>query len=229
MNIFKINLLVILLISTRLTVLSQDNLGVKIGLGISSITKSYTDVNDSMEIKSTFSKNNNPAFSNNFGMYYLVQISEKSLIGFEFLINTTRDRRRVTYDESYSNGNNISHTNYLEKKNITYFRVPLYYGYKIQKISINAGINAMFALRSKGRAKGESISNGEISVIDRKEKKLKIYGYDFGPSIGLTYYFSEEFNFELIYYSGLKNLPLLISVEKWKNRQLLFGISYNLM
>ena len=221
--------LIFILFFNSLQLFCQDNLGFKFGAGISSITKSYNNSNDSMEIKSSFSKNNNPAFSNNFGLYYLSKISEKSLIGLEFLINTTRDRIRVDYTEMYSNGTIITQTKYLDKKNITYFRIPLYYGYKIQKFSINAGINAQFALRSKGRAKGESISNSNVSKIDRKERKLKIDGYDFGPSFGLTYYFSEEISFEINYYNGLNNLTFLINNEKWKNKQLLLGFCYNLM
>ena len=196
---------------------SQEELGIKLELGASTITNNINDLfEDDIDIYEI-----SYAPSGNIGVFYHYNFSEHSLIGFEGKYShiTSLEKIGVTYIDS--NGTSLGQESTELKKRISFLSFPIYYGYTFSKITVTAGIRFSLSISSKYQSEDpyNGIAHGTLEVSQ----------FDYGPRIGILYRLSEKISIEGIYYHGLNNMVDFDTGDfdlVWEVRQITLGIKY---
>ena len=136
---------------------------------------------------------------------------------------------KIEADVIDNKGNNVGHSTVYIYRHISYLSLPVYYGLKLGKLTVNVGFQVSYALASGGRDKGKLTYNGSVMTWDNKFEKLGIDPYDFGPRAGLIFPLSDKFSIEAAGYYGVNDI---LKEEgppwTWKVRQLTAGLRYKL-
>ena len=215
---------IIILLLINLTIFGQHNLGLEINGGMSKIKSTLNSVSTNQEFQFMPSVR--------LGLFYNLQIGKRSKIEAKLLFIQIEGKEKMTFDATDQSGNptgGLAIDNIW--KHISYIGIPIYYGFKINKTTINLGIQASFLVKSSGREKGQSPYNGRILTWDNKFDELGIDNYDYGPTIGLTYRLTENFSLEGTYYYGVNNiLNNDITLDwAWRVQQITIGLKYTFL
>jgi opacity protein-like surface antigen len=224
-NLLKFSMILSIFFAFNLTVLGQYQFGIKASGGLSRMTNSM-EVSDATLTTPFVS-------SGQAGLFYSFQLGKKSSLGAELLFSQIEGKEKLEIDLYTLNG--VGERNYLgysadkTYRHISYLNLPVYYGFKINGLVINAGFQISYALSSSGRKKGYAIVEGITYTSNNKTHDINIKKIDFGPRAGITYNLTDKLAFEGTYYYGFNNIqkgnPIL---WKLKVQQATLGIRYTL-
>ncbi|MEO6168183.1 MAG: outer membrane beta-barrel protein, partial [Chitinophagales bacterium] len=134
---------------------SQQELGIKLNLGLSriSIERPTTNVTSNSEF----------TLSGQAGGFYNLHLSKKSSLGAELLFIQIEGKETINFDLTDSNGSIIGETSATGNYHISYLGLPVYYGFTFNKFTITLGAQASVALASGYKEKGEATINGDFT------------------------------------------------------------------
>lgn len=159
-------------------------------------------------------------------------MGKKSSLGAELLFSRVEAKEKWEASLTDENGRNIGHATALFYKHISYLSLPVYYGFNLKKLTINAGFQVSRVLASSGREKNDATINEENVVpynYDRKVDHINITNFDFGPKAGILYHLTDKLAIEGTYYYTLDNVDSRVpKVGKWKVHQMTLGARYAL-
>lgn len=222
-NMLKLPLIFLIFTFIGLTSLGQQQFGIKVSGGLSRITNSM----DVPEVILTIPF----VTSGQAGLFYSFQLGKKSSLGAELLFSQIEGKEKLEIDYNYSGyyGSESGHGENIDYRYISYLSFPVYYGFKFNKLTINAGFQISCALLSSGREKNYAILNGITYSSDNKTDDINIKRFDYGPNAGIIYNLTDKLAFEGTYYYGLNNIqkgnPIL---GERKIQQVTIGIRYSL-
>lgn len=218
----KRKLTILLLLSINITAFSQHNFGLKVNGGFSRISNSVDPSNSTWTVQF--------APSGHTGLFYNMQLENKSAIGAELLFVQIEGKEKLKMDLIDINGNNVGTITSDIYKHISYLCLPVYYGYKFNKLKINVGFQTSFALTSSGQEKGQATYNGDLTTWDNKIDELNIDRYDFGPRAGVIFNCTDKFAIEGTYYFGVNNILGNGSPSwTWRVQQATVGLRYTFL
>jgi hypothetical protein len=194
-------LTIIFLLFLNLTVLGQHEIGLKLDIGLSKISKeSYIGdpKNAIFDVKS--------AFSGQGGVFYNLHLGDKFVFGSELLFIQIEGQDRLEFDIKDVSLENIGHTTSDLYEHISYLGLPIYCGLTIKNITLNAGFQLSYVLASRGKETCNGNINGAIYSGENRTDNLPIDKFDFGPRIGLIYNLNNKFAIVGIYYYGINNI-----------------------
>ena len=214
----KVFALILILLPTFL--FAQQELGAKLDYGASIISNQPNqgyEANVDMVVK--------PGPSTNFGLFYNWHISKKSMLAVEMTYMRIESREVlngvIMLDQW---GRFTAYGNQKVKKRISSLSLPIYYGFKFERWSVNVGVQFSTVLSGSAEVQSES----EFYNYEMKYD-LPLNVLDYGPRIGLTWQLVNRFNLEATYYHGLNNINAKKDIPDahiWNVQQLLFGIKY---
>ena len=201
-------------------VFGQHTFGVKISGGVSRISSSLTFINGTLKTLYTPSGQG--------GLFYNFKLGDKSNVGAELLFLQIEGREKIRpHDIVDFNGNIIGHGGSDFYKHISYIGLPVYYGFKINKIIVNVGFQASIAIASSARDKGQFTVNGNTIKWDNKTNDLRVDAYDYGPRVGIVFNLNDHFALEGTYYYGINNILNSNIIDwVWKVQQATIGLRY---
>lgn len=197
---------------------AQYDLGVKLNVGISRITNSFEPHNGSTTYRNRFP----PSFQS--GLCYLGHISERSKVGAELLFVQIEGCESGEGELIGSDGG-TGYSKTVVRKHISYVSMPVYYGFLWGKFQLNAGLQASFALFSRGSSRVSGEYKGESFDQRNTYDELNIDRYDFGARVGFAVHVSERWVINANFYQGLHNIPAN-PFETWRTQQLTAGVKY---
>jgi len=166
------------------------------------------------------------------GLFYNFQFGKKSSLGAELLFSQIEGKEKLEDDLYTLNEFGRVYLGYRKDnsyRHISYLSLPVYYGFKINRLLINAGFQISYSISSSGREKGQGVIEGENFKIDIKINDININRFDYGPKAGIIYNLTDKLAVEGTYYYGLNNIqkgnPIL---WKLKVQQVTLGIRYTL-
>ncbi len=213
-----------ILLSINLTVFTQHNFGLKINGGFSKISNSFAASYPDWTIQF--------APSGHCGLFYNLDLSDKSVIGAELLFTQIEGKEKLTIDFFDNKGNNVGYSTAKIYKHISYLSLPIYYGFKLKKLMINVGFQVSYVLTSSSRDKGQTTNNLGVTNWDNKLDDLNVPNYDFGPRAGVTFNLTDKLEIEGEYYYGVNNIMsynVLKSYDgkpAWRVQQTTIGLKY---
>jgi hypothetical protein len=108
--------------------------------------------------------------------------------------------------------------------------IPVYYNFRNKGLYVNLGFQTMFAMKSRGREKGERGQNSVPVSFDDKINQLNISNYSYGPRAGVIVHVYKKLSAEAVLYYGINTVladdPVFSYL--WKIQQLTIGIRYRL-
>ena len=222
-NFLKLTFIFSIVFTFNLHTFGQQQFGIKVSGGLSKITDSMESSN--LTITTPF------VFSGQGGFYYNLTLGKKSSLGAELIFSQIEGKEKWEIDFIDIDGNKVGHGTDFTFRHISYLSLPVYYGFKIKRLTINGGFQISYALASSGRQKNDEINevHNETYSYDRKTDNIHIEKIDFGPRAGIVYDLTQKLAVEGTYYYGLNNIqkgnPQL---WKLKVQQITFGILYAL-
>ncbi|MGE5395623.1 MAG: outer membrane beta-barrel protein [Candidatus Saccharibacteria bacterium] len=179
------------------------------------------------------------------GFYYTVQFGRNSYWGAELLFSQIEgnERREENYKGEILSVNGESMTleinpfkddisiDYNHIRHVSYVSLPFYYGFKIKRWSVNAGMQVNYALLDKERYQKDIIVNESPYNTFNKKLDTRIVKLDVGPRAGVIYQLGNQLAFEANYYYGLNDLrirELYGNNSELTVRQMTVGIRYAL-
>ncbi|MCE9539114.1 MAG: PorT family protein [Bacteroidetes bacterium] len=205
------------------SVFGQQEIGIKANVGLSRI---YNNENSPLTtLKIYFVP------SGQGGIFYNFNFGNKSLLGAELLFIQINGKEQLDLQGTDIHGQPSGETfTDNTEKHISYLGLPIYYGFKIKKLTLNLGIQTSLVLMSGGEEKGQVPDGyGGISTWDNKFDKLYIDAFDFGARAGLIFNLTNKFSIEGTYYYGINNIlqkDKYNSELKWKIQQMTIGLRY---
>lgn len=194
-------LTIIFLLFLNLTVLGQHEIGLKLNIGLSRISKE-SSISDSenaiLNVKS--------ALSGQGGIFYNQHLGNNFVFGSELLFIQIEGRDRLEFDIKDVSLENTGHTTSDLYDHISYLGLPIYCGLTIKNMTINAGFQLSYTLASSGREIYNSNINGANYSGEKGINNLPIDKFDFGPRIGLLYNLNDKFAIEGVCYYGINNI-----------------------
>ncbi len=211
------SLLTLLIID--LTAFGQYEIGLKANGGLSCISAKL----NSTQITQKFYF----VSSGQGGIFSNFHLGDKSLLGTELLFMQIegKEHSEISVPDQYGNptGQSISEVIW---RHISYLSIPIYYGYKIKKLTINFGVQTSFMLTNSVHS--EIQSSIPLVYVTPPSAKLDIDSYDFGIRAGLGYSLTTKFAIETTYYYGLNNILKSNTTNSiWKVQQMTVGLRYN--
>lgn len=194
----KRQLTLLILLAINLAVFGQHNLGLKVNGGLSKISNTFQISNGTNKIQF--------APSGLSGIFCNLHLGDKSVLGAELLFIQIEGREHSEFDAIDVFGNKTGTITDDIYKHISYLGIPVYYGLKFNKMTINLGLLVSFTLASSGREKGRAPYNGEVLTWDNEFDELNIDSYDFGPRAGVIFNLNDRFAIEGAYYYGANNI-----------------------
>jgi len=193
----------------------QNVVGLKFNLGVSKVT----------------AKNNWRTGQQKFpimpsgqcGLFYNKGIGNKSILGVEMLFVQIEGKEK--YQHPYGSTE-------VKYRNYSFVGLPVYYGYIINKITINAGFQFNYLVLGRERERGKGIDlqgkpytweiNGILPHIDK---------YDYGIKGGIIFNTDRKCEIEATYYHGLNNIWRSDRAHQgvWKVKQLTVGVRYKFL
>lgn len=225
--IMKIHLSILIILLFNFSIYGQQNIGIKANAGLSRIVI-YENSTQKVVQKSYFVP------SGQGGLFYNLPLGNKSLLGAELLFIQIEGKERLEIPFTDQNGNPTGEFGIDNiDRHISYIGLPIYYGFKIKKLTLNLGVQTSFTLASSAREKGQATDGyGGISVWDNKFDKLNIDAFDFGARAGLIFNLTNRFAVEGTYYYGINNIlkKSIYNTElKWKIQQMTIGLRYTFL
>ena len=222
----RILLTILTTLTINMTAFGQLDFGLKANFGLSRLS---TKLTTSQQLTQKF----HFVPSGQGGLFYNLHLREKFLIGAELLLIQIEGKEYLEIPSTDINGNltgEVGTDNIW--RHITYFGLPIYFGYNFKKLNVNIGLQTNFTLASSGREKGQVPDGyGGIATWDNKFSKLGIDDLDYGARAGLIFQHTDKFSLEIIYYYGINNIlkDEIISKNlnwKWKVQQMTIGLRY---
>ncbi len=193
----------------NLTTYGQSNLGVKLNLGISRVTSKF-DYKTGPQ-KFTLMP------SGQLGLFYNLDISDKSVLGTELLFLQIEGMEKYKYPDG---------SIMFIRRNLSYIGLPVYYGYKIKKVIVNVGFQFNYNIRRREQWKGRYDASQDIP-FDWDTSIPYLDNYDYGIKAGMIFNRNEKFEIEGNYYHGLNNIWNSNPHQgMWKSQQLTIGLRY---
>ncbi|MBP6334740.1 MAG: PorT family protein [Bacteroidia bacterium] len=212
-------LVLLVLFTTAFTFLSpaQHDIGVKLNAGVSTIISKFDF--DFLTQEFYFE------FSWQTGVYYNYHLADHSILGIELLLSKIAGSSKEDFEVLASYGW-LNYTIYLDRK-ISYLCLPLYYGFKTDKLITRLGLQSGYVLKSYEAARFDIPSN--MIVLYEDPGKLDIKEFDYGLIIGFFYSISNRIQLEATYYHGLKNIYSgETSESNWRIQQFTAGLRYSI-
>ena len=198
--------------------------GIKANAGLSKITTDRGLTNSSTK--------NNFAFSGQGGLVYNLGIGKHSKIGAELLYNQVNgtDETKTLFNDVQGNPTG-GYSNTVGTYQIHCLTVPVCYGFQMNKLNINLGVQTSYMMRSKGHFHTEFVDNtGTYVPFPDSEGKLNIDPFEFGARAGLMFNVTDHIVVEATYYHGVTNILSTTAPDTWdfKIQQMVLGLRYNL-
>jgi hypothetical protein len=209
--------LLILLISLSQLVYSQNQFGIKVDVGASTITNNIADYLD-VDFEVLYA----PSF--NAGFFYNASISQHWLVLFEAKYSHIHSRE-VWKDVAFIdiNDNTWSQSSIFIRKRISYLSLPISLAFKVSKLTVSTGFQFSSSLGDNARVESDE------RIFEDYDENMILKQFDYGPKFGLIYSFSERAAIEASYYHGLNNLVDYDTGDfdiKYKVRQITLGFRY---
>lgn len=214
-NYQSLSLVICLCLITNIC--SAFSFGVKASRGISRIEVGIlTDDADSYELKSAWRPSGNLGFSIDWN------IKDKSAINLDLLFNQIEGELETNYSEteyisSYSNIN----------FHFSYISIPIYFEYSFNSFEVGIGVQNSLLVKSKAEARYEITYNTAKEFFSSESEDYRLFSFDFGPKILLSYNFSERFTLNADFYYGW-NQEREANEIRANAQQLLVGVNYKL-
>ncbi len=200
-ELMRYKLAILYLFFLNLTVFGQQEIGLKLNFGLSSISKESNigkPANAILDVKS--------ALSGQGGVFYKLHLGDNIVFGSELLFIQIEGRDRLVLDLEDVSLGIVGHNTSDLYEHISYLGLPIYCGLTFKKININAGFQISYAFVSSAREIYNSNLNENIYYAENSIDKLPIDKFDFGPRIGINYHLNDKFAIEGIYYYGITNI-----------------------
>ena len=212
----------IVLMILSLSSKAQHNFGLKVLGGMSYITTKFES--SSPIIQRYYLR---PTYQ--MGFYFNKYITKKTLFGSEFLVMQMEgeDLLKMVLIDPGGPYNGMIATTYAYR-HITYFGLPIYFGYKIGRFNINGGIQINYAFRTAGESV-TYLNNNKYS--SSRTGYLNINPFNYGPIVSLILHKTNRLSFEINYYNGYNDLLKQSSISPywhWLAQQSTIGIRYQL-
>jgi hypothetical protein len=233
-NLLKLTIIVSIIITFNLNAIGQQQFGVKISGGISRIYGLLELRNHPISTKST-------TFSPSIqaGLYYHLPMGKKCAIGAELLFSRVEGGQTVKWDYKDIGLSNIDgYGSDFTYEKISYFSLPVYYGYTSKRLTINGGFQISYAFSSSGRNESSYVyiiitEEGDRLTreggLKRELNDLTIKDFDFGPRVGVIYRLTNQLSIEGMFYYGISNInQIKLSADELKIQQMTLGIRYAL-
>lgn len=219
----KRQLIILTILLFNFSIYGQQNIGIKANGGLSRIYNNF---------------NSSPATTLKFyfvpsgqgGLFYNLPLGNKSLLGTELLFIQIEGKERWETRWTDQNGNPTGEIDFDNiEKHISYIGLPIYYGFKIKKLTLNLGVQTSFTLMSSARAQGQ-VPNGYGGISTWDNKADNLYDpFDFGARAGLIFNLTNRFAVEGTYYYGINNILIKNRYNtelKMKIQQMTIGLRY---
>lgn len=219
----------------NITLLAQQNFGIKIDGGFSKISDNlYDPVFASQKIYLM------P--SGYAGFFYNLPIRKHEVFGAELLFTQIEGKEDITdtlgtWPNSNGTTTNLFSTTIISK-HISYLSLPITYGINVKNFTFNIGVR--ISARLMGSAE-ETIQrnysfnpnffgyNLSPSTTYYSTDRLHIKDIDFGETVGIIYHITNMFAIEGNYYYGFNNIfPNKSQTTIWRTQQMTIGFRYKL-
>jgi len=212
----KRNIITIILIFWAFQTFSQHNWGIRLNGGISKIYP-IENTQISSEI----------LLSGSFGIVYNYQLYN-NFIGVDFIVNQINGDNSSSFTIRDSNYNKrIQQIN--GKAQLTYFTIPMYFGLKIDNLSviINISISRLF---HQSNILNSEIYDTQNNLLSSKVVNDENIFENNNTTVGLTftYNFTDRLAAEINYNHGLSNI-VDYSKLNWTTQQATIGLRYFLI
>lgn len=205
---------------TVLTAVGQQVIGLTASGGVSYFK---TDMKSSETVQKFYFSP-----SGHGGLFYDYHFKDKYSIGTEVLFIQIEGREHSTTPETDALGNpNGLYITSDTWRHISYWGIPILFGYSDKKISVNFGFQINIAQQSSAHYKTVFPYNGGVSYSDNKADGLPIDNYDYGLTARVSYNLTKKFSIQTAYYFGMNNIYWGKDI-KWTVQQLTVGLRYNL-
>jgi len=191
----------VILCAPMIFILAQNNFGVKLNAGVSTIKYKFDQTN--IDYK------NSLELSGQIGVFGEISIGKKSKLGSEITFSQIEGAETSSFEVLGDYGYPTGTVGYLNTRNnihISYLTFPLYYGYKIDKMTINGGFQVAAVIFSSEVIKSTYTISGDITNYTQKQNDMNIDWFDFGPRIGIIYDLNSRLSIEGTYYHGINNI-----------------------
>lgn len=223
-NLLNLTCVVFVVLAFNISTFGQHQFGVKVSGGLSRISNSEQFPNVTLSTPYVPSGQG--------GFYYNHTPGEKSSLGAELLFSQIEGKEKREIDLIDVEGKTMGHVTNLFYEHISYFSLPVYYGFNIKKLTIHAGFQISRALAMSGREKSNATIN-ELNVneysYDRKIDNINITNFDLGPKAGILYHFTNKLTVEGTYYYSIGNIDSRVpKTGELKILQMSIGVRYAL-
>jgi outer membrane protein with beta-barrel domain len=170
-------------------------------------------------------------FAYNGGIYFNNLLNDNESFCFELLFLQMNGLYNFNEPITDSANNTIGSINQNQNTYFTCFSIPLYYKYRISKLSIALGAQINYLLIRTEKTNFTITQYGNtIYDTTYTSKNLSIAKFDYGPKLMLFYNITDKLSLNLDYYYGIQNLITDASASGFseKNQQLSFGVCYKL-
>ena len=191
----------------------QNKVGIKLNLGTSRVTSKFDYKTGPQKFTLMPSGQIGFFFNRNFGI--------KSMFGAELLLIQIEGREKYSYPDG---------AQMVIRRNLSYIGFPIYYGYKVGKITMNGGFQFNYNIRKVEQWKGKIRLDQDLP-FDWDRSIPNIESYDYGLKVGIIFNEDRKFETEGTYYHGLNNIwksdPSHLGL--WKTQQLTIGVRYKFL
>jgi len=221
----------IILLAVTVTALGQQSIGVKVNGGIS-FFRSENQTYPSWPMKLSYY----PMPSGQVGLTYQYRLKKKITLGAELLYTQIEGKEIETIFTGLAIGNTFTSDGYVETKkyrHIYYLGMPVYVGYKLNKLTVNLGVQTNFKVGGGSHFYYHDVHDNEEPINkDVKQNSIDVNKIDYGLRLGLFYKLTDKFSLETNYYYGLTNISENASIDlsrRWHIHQFTVGVRYNLL
>jgi hypothetical protein len=172
------------------------------------------------------------AISGSAGFFFLKKFDKNSSLKFSLLVIVINaiTRNWLTGSNNPSvpkNSFQVDHNSW-DKYHLTYVGISILYGFSLNKISAEIGIQPMVFIVGNYREKREFFPIGTLPKIDRNYDLNEYKRFDVGPKISLTYDINNRITGFIDYFRGMRKV-FIDRYHIWhSNRQLTLGLQYSL-
>lgn len=211
----------------------QHEFGIKINGGLSKITANLNLSNGSTRYSF--------APSGQVGLFYNINFGKKSQLTVEPLFSQIGSKEKMQFNSYLDNlGNPVEKLATINiDYHISYFSIPIYYGFKIKGLTLNLGLQTSLAIANRLYYVSNTPNGGSIALSKDEEFTFKNKGkgksnidfYDFGLRSGLVFNLNKRFAIEATYYYGINNILGTNAPSKWnwKVQQITIGLRYTFL
>ena len=218
----------IIILILFLSAVGQHKFGIKLNGGVSQIHRT---------------EENNSAYKTHFklsagsGVYYNFGFGKNSYIGIDVAIIRIQGHEHFESTQTFNEFNGtifipvVMNNQFEYYRKLYYLGLPLYYGLKFKKVSINIGGQISVVIKNKFIWQGSSqYSDGRNPYSHTSnEIELGTGKFDLGGRVGLTYNVTEKIGLNGNYYIGKNKIDKSRNYpsEKELIQQITIGINYN--